>query len=185
MEAKILKKALDLYGITEQHLIGQLSGGTYNAVYEFERDDNRFVIRIGKLEFDVETTNGMIEWLQYLSLNRAAVPQQVNSIHNNPLEYLKVKDRTYSVDVSQKIIGENARARVLKYQDLRWAEAFGQAVGKIHHLATTGAPKKVLQVRPHWDQIGNDFNPPVELSAEEAVIAHRRTTILNQIQELP
>jgi len=35
MKEKVFRKALDLYGIAEQHLIGQLSGGTYNAVYEF------------------------------------------------------------------------------------------------------------------------------------------------------
>jgi Ser/Thr protein kinase RdoA (MazF antagonist) len=185
METKILKKALDVYGVTEQDLIGQLSGGTYNAVYEFEQDGNRFVIRIGELEFDVETTNGMIEWLRYLRLHRAAVPELVNSIHNHPVEYLPVEDRTYSVDVSHKIPGENARATVLQYQNLSWAKTFGQAVGRIHQLATTNPPESVLQVRPRWDQIGNDFIPPMKLSVEETIIAERRAAILNQIYELP
>jgi len=64
MEAQVFQKALELYGITEQHLVDRLSGGTYNAVYVFEKGDERFVIRIGELEFDKETTNGMIAWLQ-------------------------------------------------------------------------------------------------------------------------
>ena len=49
MEAQVYEKALALFGITEQHLIGQLSGGTYNAVYEFEKGTERFVIRIENL----------------------------------------------------------------------------------------------------------------------------------------
>jgi len=185
MDVKVFEQALSLYGIKEQHLIGQLSGGTYNAVYEFEQADERFVIRIGELEFDVETTNGMIEWLQYLGANQAAVPKLVKSLQNNPVEYIQAEDRTYAVDVSVKIAGENARNRVLQNQDLSWAATFGQAVGKIHQLAVTNPSEKVVQVRPHWNQIGNDFDPPMKLSAEEIDIQNRRAAILNQIQELP
>ncbi len=185
MEAQVFEKALELYGITEQHLIGRLSGGTYNAVYEFEKGDERFVIRIGELEFDKECTNGMIAWLQYLGKNQAMVPTLVKSLQNNPVEYIRTADRTYSVDVSAKISGENARNRVLQTQDMSWANTFGQAVGKIHQLAIANPPEQVLQVRPHWDQIGNDFNPPVKLSPEEIEIHRKRTAILDQIQELP
>jgi len=184
MEEKVFKKALDFYGITDQHLIGKLSGGMYNAVYEFEQDGERFVIRIGELEFDIETTNGMIEWLQFLQTNGAAVPKLVKSIQNNPVEYIQSGDRIYSVDVTYKILGENARAQVIENQDLSWARSFGQAVGKIHQLAAR-APESVLRVRPHWNQIGNDFNPPAQLSTEEIGIRRRRTEILNQIRELP
>jgi len=185
MEVQVFKKALALYGITEQHLIGQLSGGTYNAVYEFEQENERFVIRIGELEFDQATTDGMIAWLQYLGKNRAAVPKLVKSLQNNPVEYVQTADRTYSVDVSTKISGENARQRVLQTQDMRWAETFGQAVGKIHQLAAANPLDKILLVRPHWDQIGNDFNPPVELAPEESVIWRKRTALLEQILALP
>ena len=48
MDAQVFGKALELYGIAEQHLTGKLSGGTYNAVYEFEKGAERFVIRIGE-----------------------------------------------------------------------------------------------------------------------------------------
>ncbi|KAA3659654.1 MAG: hypothetical protein DWQ04_21695 [Chloroflexi bacterium] len=185
MEAHVFEKALALYGITEQHLMGRLSGGTYNAVFEFEKEDERFVIRVGGLEFDKETANGMIAWLQHLRKNRASVPKLVKSLQNNPVEYIQTADRTYSVDVSAKISGENARSLVLQNQDMSWANTFGQAVGKIHHLALTNPPEQVLQVRPHWEQIGNDFIPPVRLSPEEINIHRKRTSILNQIKELP
>jgi len=56
-------------------------------------------------------------------------------------------------------------------------------VGKIHQLAITNPPEQVLHVRPHWDQIGNDFNPPVKLSPEETEIQLKRTAY--QIQVLP
>jgi Ser/Thr protein kinase RdoA (MazF antagonist) len=49
----------------------------------------------------------------------------------------------------------------------------------------TNPPAQVLQPRPHWDRIGNDFNPPVKLSTEETGIQRQRTAILDQIQELP
>lgn len=185
MKEKIFKKALDTYGIAEQHLIGQLSGGTYNAVYEFEQDGEHFVIRIGELEFDIETTNGMIEWLQFLQANGAAAPKLVQSIQNNPVEYIQTEDRIYSVDVTHKISGENARTQVIKNQDLSWVGAFGQAVGKIHQLAAARAPESVSRARPHWNQIGNDFIPPMQLSAEEIGIERRRTEILNKIKDLP
>lgn len=185
MEIQVFEKALALYGIKKNQIMGQLSEGTYNAVYEFALRDERFVIRIGELEFDEETTNGMIEWLKYLHENRAAVPKLVKSIHNNPVEYIKTKDRTFSVDVSAKISGEIARWRVLKNQDMSWAAKFGQSVGRIHQLAVTNPPEKVLQVRPHWDQIGNDFNPPVKLDTEEVEIQRKRTVILEKIQALP
>jgi len=185
MKEKAFKKALDLYGIAEQHLIGQLSGGTYNAVYEFEQDGEQFVIRIGELEFDIETTNGMIEWLQFLQTNGAAVSRLVRSIHNNPVEYIQNDGRNYSVDVTHKISGKNARTQVRENQDLSWAGAFGQAVGKMHQLTVSRAPESVLRVRPHWNQIGSDFNPPMQLSAEEIGVRRRRTEILNQIKDLP
>lgn len=185
LETKIFAPALSLYGITAQNIVGQLSGGTYNAVYEFEKEAERLVMRIGELEFDVETTNGMIAWLQYLRAHQAAVPQLVKSRQNNLVEYLQTAERTYAVDVSVKIAGENARQRVRETQDLRWAEMFGQAVGKLHQLATANPPQQVLQVRPRWDQIGNDFIPPVQLSPDERVIQRKRTALLDQIQELP
>ena len=185
MKEKVFKKALDLYAIAEEHLNGQLSEGTYNAVYEFEQDGEKFVIRIGELEFDSKTTNGMIEWLLYLQTKGAAVPKLVKSIQNNPVEYIQTDDRIYSVDVTHRILGENARTRVIEYQDLSWARAFGQAVGKIHKLAEVSAPESVVRVRPHWNQIGNDFIPPVQLSVEEVGIKRRRTEILNLIKDLP
>jgi Ser/Thr protein kinase RdoA (MazF antagonist) len=185
MEAKVFEKALGLYGITEKHLIGQLSGCTYNAVYEFEKSADRFVIRIGELEFDKATTNGLIGWLKYLGENQAAVPKLVKSLQNNLVEYIQTDDRTYSVDVSVKISGENARNRVLQNQDMSWAETFGRAIGKIHQLAETNPYERVWHVRPNWNQIGNDFNPPMKLSAEEINIQNRRAAILNQIQKLP
>ena len=83
MEAQVFEQALALYGITEQQLMGQLSGGTYNEVHEFEQGSDRFVIRIGEIEFDQETTTGMIAWMQYLGKNRAAVPKLVKSLQNN------------------------------------------------------------------------------------------------------
>ena len=184
MEKKVFKAALDLYGITEQHLVGQLSGGTFNAVHEFEQDGEQYVIRIGEIELNIETTNGMIEWLQFLQTNGAAVPKLVNSLKNNPVEFIQTVDRVYSVDVTHKISGENARTKVIENQDLSWAGAFGQAVGKIHQLAAC-APESVLRVRPDWNQIGTDFNPLVGLSAEETGIKKRRTEILNQLKDLP
>jgi Ser/Thr protein kinase RdoA (MazF antagonist) len=185
MKGKVFKKALDLYGIAEQHLIGQLAGGTYNTVYEFEQDGEQFVIRIGEIELDIETTNGMIEWMQFLQTNGAAVPKLVKSIQNNPVEYIQTGDRIYSVDVTHKISGENARTQVIENQDLSWARVFGQAVGKIHQLTVASAPESVLRVRPHWNQIGTDFIPPAQLSAEEIGIKRRRTEILNQIKDFP
>jgi amicoumacin kinase len=185
MEGKVFKQALDFYGITEQQLTGQLSGGTYNAVHEFEQDGEQFVIRIGDLEFDIETTNAMIEWLQYLQTNEVAVAKLVRSIHNHPVEYIQTGDRTYSVDVTYKILGENARTQVRKARDLSWAGAFGQAVGKMHELAKVRVPENVLRVRPHWNRIGNDFCPPMQLSPEETGVLRRRTEVLKQIQALP
>ena len=38
---------------------------------------------------------------------------------------------------------------------------------------------------PHWNQIGNDFNPPVELAPEEIEIQDKRTALLEQILALP
>jgi len=68
---------------------------------------------------------------------------------------------------------------------MSWAKTFGQAVGKIHQLAAANPPEKVLHVRPHWDQIGNDFNPPVELAPEEIEIQRKKTALLEQILALP
>lgn len=184
MEAEVFNKALACYGITKQQLKSQLSGGTYNVAYEVQGHDADYVIRIGELEFDIETTNGMIEWVRYLSANHAAVPTLVTSLQNNFVEYIRTEDHIYSVDVTHKIAGQNARTRVMTTADLSWAKAFGQAVGKIHCLGIAGAPKRVLQVRPHWDQIGNDFNPPVKLPAEEGLILKRRTEILTTIETL-
>ena len=86
MESDILKKAFAFHGISEKHIIKPLSGGTYNAVYEFRKNKQHFVMRIGAIEFDSETTDGMIEWLQYLDSNRAAVPKLVKWVGENLYE---------------------------------------------------------------------------------------------------
>lgn len=185
MESEILKKALTFHGISEKDIIKPLSGGTYNAVYEFRKNKKHFVIRIGATEFDIETTNGMIEWLQYLGSNKAAVPKLVRSLQGNYVEYIKKGDRLYSVDVTEKVEGTIARTLVRENMDMSWAKTFGQAVGKMHRLGITGTPENVLKVRPHWNQIGNDFNPPANLSEDEVLIRNRRAEILNKIQDLP
>ena len=185
MEETIFKKALDLYGISEQQLIRQLSGGTYNTVVEFEQGGDLFVIRVGALEFDTEATNGVIEWLQFLQTNGAAVPILVRSKNNNLVEYIQTDDRIFSVDVTHKISGENARTHIIENQDLSWARAFGQAVGKIHQVTKVNAPESVSLVRPHWNQIGSDFNPPIQLSPDEIGMKRRNVEILNQIKDLP
>ena len=149
MESDILKKAFAFHGISEKHIIKPLSGGTYNAVYEFRKNKQHFVMRIGAIEFDIETTDGMIEWLQYLDSNKAAVPKLVKSLQGNFVEYIEKNDYLYSVDVTEKVEGTIARTLVSENMDMTWAKTFGQAVGKIHRLGITGTPANVLKVRPH------------------------------------
>ena len=185
MESDILKKAFAFHGISEKHIIKPLSGGTYNAVYEFRKNKQHFVMRIGAIEFDIETTDGMIEWLQYLDSNKAAVPKLVKSLQGNFVEYIEKNDYLYSVDVTEKVEGTIARTLVSENMDMTWAKTFGQAVGKIHRLGITGTPENVLKVRPHWHQVGTDFIPPTKLSGDEMLIRSRRTEILNRIQDLP
>ncbi|MFC1743665.1 phosphotransferase enzyme family protein [Candidatus Riflebacteria bacterium] len=185
MDSDILKKALAFHRISEEHLIQPLSGGTYNAVYEFRKQKKHFVIRIGKIECDIDTTDGMIEWMQYLDFKNAAVPRLVKSRHGNPVEYIPTPDGVYSVDVTEKIEGTLARVLVRENMDISWAKTFGQAVGKMHRLGSTNPPENMLKVRPHWNQIHNDFNSPRKLTEDEALLCRKHADILTRIHYLP
>ena len=87
MDTEILKKALALHGISEEEIIKPLSGGTWSAVYEFRKQNKSFVMRIVEIDYDVDATDSVIEWVQYLEIKNLAVPKMKSLLERNSLTY--------------------------------------------------------------------------------------------------
>jgi Ser/Thr protein kinase RdoA (MazF antagonist) len=151
MDTELLDLACKLYDTSPEKLI-PLTGGHYNAVYEFPAgiDATSGILRIGVEEDPADQTLGMLEWVGFLSEQGAPVTAPVSSVRGNLLERLEHDGQWYTITAFEKAEGTLAE----NIPPSTWTDelfhAIGRAVGQFHDISKKYQPSRATLTRRQW-----------------------------------
>jgi amicoumacin kinase len=180
MDPILLSSACSLYNTSPEELL-PLSGGHYNAVYQFSQGDKIAILRIGVEDCPVNQTLGMLEWVKFLSVHGAPVSVPYLSINNHLLERLMHYGTYYTLTAFEKVDGILAE----NLPPAEWDEALfnriGRATGKLHRISTGYHPPRPTLIRPQWFD-----NYEVRHASEKLALLSdpTRAKLFNLVEEL-
>jgi Ser/Thr protein kinase RdoA (MazF antagonist) len=151
MDPIIIDHACKLYGASPEGLI-PLTGGHYNAVYEFPSGNaaNAGILRLGVEDCPTEQTLGMLEWVCFLSDQGAPVTTPIRSIRGNLLEHLEHAGQSYTITAFEKANGTLAENIPPSAWTDELFQAIGRAVGQFHAISKRYQPSQPALTRPQW-----------------------------------
>jgi Ser/Thr protein kinase RdoA (MazF antagonist) len=173
----ILREALQRYGIAQDRI--RLLDGFESFMYEFERDDGQYILRLGhSLRRSIPMIQGEVNWINYLSDGGVPAARAILSENHKLVEL--VDDGQGEHFLATAFV--RARGGHPKRSDWtpRFYEAYGALLGRMHALSKRYVPDAATW-RPQWDDPINadieQFLPPAEavaLDKHRAVMAHLR-----------
>ncbi|MBS4539164.1 phosphotransferase [Clostridium sp. D2Q-11] len=167
------------YGVSLKELDN--IGGFENFVYEFNRKDKDYILRISHSKRrSMNMIEGEVDWLNYLYNNGLSVSPAISSKEGNFVERVQSKDVDFL-----GVVFEKAEGRHVEYKDLK-PEIFiewGKVIGKIHRLTKYYIPKKSDIKRFNW----LDDYREVEsyIPKNQPIIKEKYRNIVKYINELP
>jgi len=184
MDAQLLSSACTLYN-TSPDLLIPLSGGHYNAVYQFPRGEKSAILRIGVEDCPREQTLGMLEWVRFLSDEGAPVTAPLPSINDRLLENLMHYGIRYTLTAFEKADGTLAE----NVPSSEWTDelfrSIGMAAGKLHAISKHYRPSRLSLTRPQWFD-SYEIHEATDLLAASADPAREKlATLIAELHCLP
>ncbi len=184
MNPLLLESACNLYNTSPDELLS-LSGGNYNAVYQFPQSDKSAILRIGVEDCPINQTLGMLEWVRYLSNNGAPVTAPVHSINNHLVERLTLYGTPYTLTAFEKVEGVLAEKIPPSQWDDPLFHSIGQATGKMHLISTGYHPSRPNLTRPQWDESYEIREAKDKLALTSDPARARLTNLIDELVHLP
>jgi Ser/Thr protein kinase RdoA (MazF antagonist) len=186
MHPELLSSACKLYGTSPEKLI-LLTGGHYNAVYEFPVDNagNSGILRIGVEDCLAEQTLGMLEWVCFLSEQGAPVVAPLSSLHGALLEHLEQDGKRYIITAFEKAEGTLAE----NIPPNEWTEelfcSIGRAVGKFHAVSKRYKPSQPALTRLHWYDSYEVQQATRQLAKRTDPAGEKLAEVITRLKSLP
>jgi amicoumacin kinase len=172
----ILHEAMQRFEIKPDAIT--LLDGFESFIYEFNRPDGEFILRIGHSQRRTpEMIAGEVDWINYLAQGGAAVSRAILSQDDNLVE--AIDDGQGGQFLATAFV--KAPGKMLPHND--WTPSFvqhyGEVMGRMHALTKDYSPPNPAWRRPEWDAPGNldleDWLPASEaaaLSKFQALMPH-------------
>lgn len=184
MDHDLLTFACKLYHTTPAQLI-PLSGGHYNAVYQFPGSSGTAILRIGLEDCPPAQTLAMLEWVSFLAANGAPVSAPIYSDQGNLLESFEYKSSRYTVTAFQKVNGILAE----NIPPAEWTpgifRSIGQAVGRFHRISASYPAYKESPARPYWYETGEIAGAQNKLRGSRDPADEKLTRLIHDLRQLP
>jgi Ser/Thr protein kinase RdoA (MazF antagonist) len=145
----ILRQAMHFFEIEDGHI--RLLDGFESFIYEFDRHEASFILRIGhSLRRSENLIRGEVDWINYLYQGGASVSRAI--LTENGDLVAAVED------------GQGGRFLATAFEKApgkppdkdQWGvalyERYGRLLGRMHALAKTYVPKDLAWKRPEWDE---------------------------------
>lgn len=177
----ILQAAMLRYGIAADRI--HLLDGFESFMYEFQRDDGEYILRIGhSLRRNPNLILGEVEWINYLATGGASVAKAILSESGNLVE--AVDDGQGEYFLATAFIKAQGQPPWKAGWSPALYEAYGQLVGRMHALTKRYQPPKTDWRRPEWDE---DLMLDVEthVPASQMQIIERFRAVMAHLQALP
>jgi len=184
MHPDLLSSACSLYS-TSPDLLIPLSGGHYNAVYQFPLGEKSAILRIGFEDCPREQTLGMLEWVKFLSDEGAPVTAPLHSINGRLLENLKLYGTRYTLTAFEKAEGTLAE----NVPPSEWTDelfrSIGMAAGKLHATSKRYRPSRPILTRPQWFDAYEIHEATDLLAASPDPARGKLALLINELKQLP
>jgi amicoumacin kinase len=184
MDSLLLDSACTLYNTSPDELQA-LSGGHYNAVYQFPHGDTITILRIGVEDCPINQTLGMLEWVRFLSNKGASVAAPVLSINNHLVERLTLYGTAYTLTAFEKVEGTLAENIPPGQWDDVLFRSIGQATGKMHMVSTSYHPARANLTRPQWYESYEVREATDKLALSSDPARDRLTSLIDELHRLP
>ncbi len=186
MHPDLLSQACKIYNTSPKQLI-QLSGGHYNAVYQFPLTKTRKygILRIGVEDCPPEQTLSMLDWVRYLSMHGAPVAKPILSSSGQLLEQMEFEGQRYNLTAFEKAPGILAE----DIPPSEWTDglfrSIGSTVGRLHRISVGYLPEIPDFNRPHWYD-SYEIRDAVRLFANSSDPAQEKLNrVISELRYLP
>jgi len=177
----IYSEALERYGIAADRI--QLLDGFESYIYEFQRDSQAYILRIGhSFRRSPELIFGEVDWINYLAEGGASVASAVTSRCGNLVEQLD--DGNGERFLATAFV--KARGRPPSGDDWspRLIERYGGLLGRMHALSKRYEPPHAAWRRPAWDA-PDMLEVERILPAAEVAVLDRFRELMEHLERLP
>jgi Ser/Thr protein kinase RdoA (MazF antagonist) len=169
----ILAEAIRRYDIFADRI--RLLDGFESYMYEFDRDDGDYILRIGhSIRRSEDLINGEADWINFLARGGASVARAIASGRGKLVE--PIGDGRGGCFLATAFV----RARGRPPWEAGWTPElygeYGRLIGRIHALSRTYEPAEPAWRRPEWDH-------PSMMEVERFVPA-AQTGVLKRYQEV-
>jgi Ser/Thr protein kinase RdoA (MazF antagonist) len=178
---KILAQAMSRYGIERDRI--RLLDGFESYIYEFDRDDGEFILRIAhSIRRNENLIKGEVDWINYLARGGASVARAVLSEYDRLVEAIEDgRGGEFLATAFIRAAGQPLRKAGLSPRLYR---TYGKMLGRIHALSKDYEPTDPAWRRPEWDDPGmmeiDKFVP-----ASEPLVIERWLELRRHLEDLP
>ena len=173
----ILKEAMQRYGIAPESI--RLLDGFESFMYEFERDQAEYILRIGhSLRRSIPMIQGEVNWINYLVKGGVPAARAIFSENDRLVEL--IDDGQGEHFLATAFVKARGQHPNRSEWTPRFFEAYGAMMGRMHALSKRYEPDPSTW-RPQWDDpinmVGQFLPPSEEIAAEKycALMAHLNT----------
>ena len=177
----LLNVAMQRYAI----LPGKISllDGFESFIYEFNRSDGDFILRIGhSLRRTSDHILGEVAWINYLYAGGTTVARAILSIDGKLVE--PIQDGFGDAFLCTAFV--KARGKIAGKEQIneRLFVNYGRLLGRMHALAKDYTPTSPDMQRYAWDDPENN-TPDRQLPATESSIRRKYQLVFDRLQRLP
>ncbi len=177
----ILHEAMHRYGIASDHI--RLLDGFESFIYEFERDGEAYILRIGhSLRRTIQLIQGEVCWINHLADGGAGVSRAILSSNGQLVEVID------DGKGGQFMATAFVKAQGRPIWEIGWTpdayERYGELLGRIHALSCTYTPPDPDCKRPEWDN-PNNMEAERWLPPSEAIAARKFREVIAYLETLP
>ncbi|MCJ7433327.1 MAG: phosphotransferase [Anaerolineales bacterium] len=177
----ILTAARQRYAIPADKI--QLLDGFESFIYEFERPDGQFILRIGHSERrSPDLIRGEVDWINYLARGGTTVARAVLSAAGNLVE--PIDDSHGGQFLCTAFV--KARGGIAGREQIneRLFLNYGRLLGRMHALAKTYVPSNPAWKHYAWDDPEN-YTTDRQLPETEKDIRQKSQVVFDHLRALP
>ncbi len=175
----ILQEAMRRYGIAQDRI--HLLDGFESFMYEFERDDGDYILRIGhSLRRNIPMIQGEVNWINYLAAGGVPAARAILSQNGKLVE--PIDDGQGEQFLATAFVKARGGHPKRAEWTPRFFEAYGMTIGRMHALSKRYEPDPSTW-RPQWDDPENlvgQFLPP-----SEAIATEKYRALVEYLRALP
>ncbi|NJD59919.1 MAG: hypothetical protein C3F13_13375 [Anaerolineales bacterium] len=180
----LLALACQLYGTTPESLV-PLSGGHYNAVYQFTQGDQAAILRIGVEDCPPSQTLAMLDWVSYLANNAAPVTSPLTSRNGLLMESLEFEGSRYTLTAFEKVEGTLAETIPVSAWTPSLFQSIGRAAGKFHRISARYQPEDPGLTRPTWFESYEILEATRKLTGSSDPARQQLQDLIEELKQLP